>query len=117
MRIKTIGSDDDRTAIAVLRIEIRTGNDEDDMRALAARLGYRLVGGLIALAPDREGPLTTVMLALARTKASIVIVPNIEHLDGIAAHIQQRARIVTVAGEHALERITTTSVTEPTANI
>lgn len=93
-----------RKAIAVLRIEIRGGNDEVDMRALGARLGYAVDAHLVAIDADREGPLATVATALARTGADTVIVPDLEHIDGIDHHIRQRAQIITVAGERVIER-------------
>ncbi len=92
-----------RIAIPCLRIEIRGGNDEVDMREIGARLGYE-VGPLIAIAPEFEGPYTTVMNAIARTGATAVIVPDLEHIDGIARQIRERVQIITVEGERILER-------------
>ncbi|WP_280378575.1 hypothetical protein [Nocardia wallacei] len=93
-----------RKAIAVLRIEIRGGNDEVDMRELGERLGYEVDPILVAINPGSEGPLTTVLLALNRTKATAVIVPDLEHIDGIDSHIRRKAQIITVVGERILER-------------
>jgi predicted aconitase len=96
-----------RTAIAVLRIEIRGGNDERDMREIGTKLGYDVDEQLVAIDPHSEAPLKTVMKALRATGATAVIVPDIDHIDGIDHQIHERALIVTVEGERVLERAAT----------
>jgi hypothetical protein len=93
-----------RKAVAVLRIEIRGGNDERDMIKLAAQLGYELHPRLVTIDPDVAGPLVTVTNAIREAGAEAVIVPNLEHLDGIVRYVGERALIVTVEGERAMQR-------------
>lgn len=94
-----------KIAIPCLRIEIRQGNDERDMRALGERLGYAVDEHLVVLDLRREGIYTTVMLAIRRTGAEAVIVPDLEHVDGIDHAIRERAQLITVQGERVLERV------------
>ncbi|WP_024802311.1 hypothetical protein [Nocardia sp. BMG51109] len=74
------------------------------MTEIGVRLGYAVDGVVVVLAPSREWPLTTVENALKRTKANAVIVPDLEHIDGLDRQIRERAQIVTVEGEKILER-------------
>ncbi|MBF5002413.1 hypothetical protein IRT45_35440 [Nocardia sp. BSTN01] len=99
-----MNTDIKRIAIAVLRIEIRGGNDEADMVGLAERLGYRLHEQLVEIDPDREGPLVTVTNAIRHAGAEAVIVPDLQHVDGIDEHIRQRALLITVEGERIMQR-------------
>jgi len=95
-----------RIAIPCLRIEIRGGNDERDMRALGERLGFD-VTELVAVDPRSEGAYTAVMLAIRRTGAVAVIVPNLQHVEGIDHWIRQHVELITVQGERVLERAVT----------
>lgn len=93
-----------RMAIPLLRIEIRQGNDEIDMRAVGERLGFRVDETLIVLAEDDDRPLKAIVHALHDKPGAAIIVPTLYHLDGIHAAVGLVAQVVTVAGERVLER-------------
>lgn len=97
-------TDTQRIAIPLLRIDIQTETDADRMSALAHGLGYEL-GEFVVIDPRREGPYTTVMQAIARTHAAAVIVPDLEHVDGIDRYIRERVQLINVENERVLERI------------
>ncbi|WP_429454956.1 hypothetical protein [Nocardia sp. GP40] len=74
------------------------------MTELGQRLGRAVDETTVVLDPRREGPWTTVMLALRRTQADAVIVPHLGHVDGIDGWIREHAQLITVQGERVLER-------------
>jgi len=102
-----------RTFICCLRREI-SGADFAaavyDAYDLGRRLGYAPAGPVVEIDPRREGPATTVLLALARTGADAVITQDLEHVDGIDRLIRDRAELITVEGERVLERAVVASV-------
>ena len=78
--------------------------DEREMTRGGVELGYAVDEALVVIDLSREGPFTTVWLALRRTEADAVIVPSLEHIDGLEQSIRLKARIITVQGERILER-------------
>jgi len=97
-----------RIAIPCLRTEIRGGNDERDMRAVGAKLGYHVDKKLLVLNPTDERPLTTILTALHDTPGAAIIVPNLQHIDGLDDAVRLVAEVITVDGENVLERAHTT---------
>lgn len=95
----------EQLAICFLRPDLSadTVADKRDMRDLGERLGYT-VGEIVEIEPRREGPWATVGSAIARTGAAAVIVPDLEHIDGIDRHIRDQAKLITAEGERILER-------------
>jgi hypothetical protein len=96
----------DRLAIRCLRPDLSDDFERDarDMTRISVQLGYAVDEELVVIDPSRQGPFTTVWLALQRTKADAVIVPSLEHVDGLEQSIRLKARIITVQGEKLLER-------------
>ena len=78
--------------------------DEREMTRIAIQLGYAVDEALVVIDPSREGPFTTIWLALRRTKADTVVVPSLEHIDGLEQSIRLKARIITVEHGKVLER-------------
>jgi len=93
-----------RVTIPCLRIDIRQGNDERDMRAVGAKLGYHVDEHLLELDPAAEWPLTTIVHALQDKPGAALIVPDLEHLAGIDSAVRLLAAVITVKGERILER-------------
>ena len=94
-----------RTAICFLNPGITTDRaaDERAMIELAARLGYDTDEPVI-INPYRMGPYVTVMTAISEQRPAAVIVPDLDHVDGIDRYIRERVLLITVAGERVLER-------------
>lgn len=78
--------------------------DEREMTRIGFQLGYAVDETPVVIDPSREGPFTTVWLALRRTDAAAVIVPSLEHIDGLEQSIRLKARIITVENGKVLER-------------
>lgn len=95
-----------RLAIRCLRPDLTSDRerDEREMGRIGVQLGYAVDETIIVIDPHREGPWTTIMLALRRTQATAVIVPDHAHIDGIDSWIRQHAELITVEGERVLER-------------
>jgi len=97
-----------RLAIRCIRPELITQTDreriEQEMTDLGVRLGRAVDVAVVEIDPAREGAFTTVMLALRRTGADAVIVPDLGHVDGIDGWIRGEAQIITLRGEKVLER-------------
>lgn len=71
-------------AIGYLRKDIsgtRQPWDEEQIRSVAARLGYDLRKTVVFTA-DIEHPMHRLRIALARTGAEAVVVPSMAHFDG-----------------------------------
>ncbi|WP_280265179.1 hypothetical protein [Nocardia wallacei] len=95
-----------RLAIRCIRPDL-TGDrnrDEQQMTEIGVLLGYAVDEVVVVLDPSREWPLITIENALNRTKADAVIVPDLEHIDGLERPIRERAQLITVEGEKILER-------------
>lgn len=92
-------------AIRVIRPDITAERTaaEDAMEALADRLGY-IAGAVVVVDPRKAGPCATVLTAIAKYHADAVIVPDLEHVDGIDRYIRDRVQLITVDGERVLER-------------
>lgn len=106
-----------RLAIRCVRPELIPAADrariEHEMTALGTQLG-RVVDRLtVEIDPTREGPWVTVANAIGRTHATDVIVPDLEHVDGIDHRIRERVQLITVKGEQVLERLITTTQAAP----
>ncbi|MGF6881745.1 hypothetical protein ABH933_001256 [Nocardia sp. GP40] len=89
-------------AIPCLCIEIRRDNDESDMRRLGQDLGYDVDEQLVELDPDNEWPLTTIVRALQDKPGAAIIVPDLQHVDGLDREIRLIADLITVAEERVL---------------
>ncbi len=74
--------------------------DEQAMTQIGMLLGYTVVGEVVVITPTVEGPLVTVMDALAAAGADVVIVPAWDHLYGIDRYLRDVVRLVSVAAEH-----------------
>ncbi len=102
-----------RVAIRCIRPELVAASDreriEQEMTDLGVRLGRAVDVTTVEIDPTREGPYTTVRLALRRTGADAVIVHDLEHVDGIDDWIRQHAELITLKGEKVLERAATTA--------
>jgi len=106
MAMETTAAAPGRLAIRCVRPDLTDDRERDErqMTAVGVRLGYAVDEVVVIIDPSREGPLTTVMNALARTKADAVIVPDLDHIDGIDKRIRERAQLITVVGEEMLAR-------------
>ncbi len=95
-----------RLAIRCMRPDLSDdcGRDEREMTRIGVQLGYAVDEELVVIDPFREGPFTTVWLALRRTRADAVIVPSLEHVNGLEQSIRLKAQLITVQGEQVLER-------------
>lgn len=95
-----------RLAIRCIRPDLTDDRDRDEheMMELGVRLGYAVDETAIRIDPTKEGPYATVMLALGRTRADAVIVPDLEHVDGIDGAIRERVLLITLEGERVLTR-------------
>ncbi len=97
-----------RLAILCIRPELIAQTDRkrivQAMTDLGVRLGRAVDTVVVEIDPAREGAFTTVMLALRRTGADAVIVPDLGHVDGIDGWIRGQAQIITLQGEKVLER-------------
>ncbi|MGF6889603.1 hypothetical protein ABIA39_009054 [Nocardia sp. GAS34] len=95
-----------RLAIRCIRPDLSADRDHDEreMSRIGVQLGYAVDETVVELDPPREGIYTTVMLALRRSQADAVIVVDLEHVDSIDGAIRERAVLITVEGEHVLER-------------
>jgi hypothetical protein len=95
-----------RLAIRCLRPELSDDyeRDEREMTRIGVQHGYAVDEELVVIDPLHEGPFTTVWLALRRTRADAVIVPSLEHVDGLEQSIRLKAHLITVQGEQVLER-------------
>jgi|GEM_PF-2267857 len=102
-----------RVAILALRSELRDSNDEHNMRDLGARLGYEVDNHVVVLDPTVEWPLRTIMRALHDKPDAVVIVPDLQHIDGLDAAVRLMAEIVTVEGERVLKRAQLDSAATP----
>ncbi|MGF6889468.1 hypothetical protein ABIA39_008930 [Nocardia sp. GAS34] len=89
-------------AIPCLCKEIRRDNDESDMRLLGQRLGYDVDEQLVVLDPDKEWPLTTIVRALQDRPGAAILVPDLDHVDGLDREVQLIADLITVAEERVL---------------
>ncbi len=87
-------------AIRCIRPELTKDRvaDEQAMSEIGVLLGYR-VAEVVVIAPTVEGPLVTVMDALAATNAEAVIVPTWDHLYGIDKYLRDVVRLISVATE------------------
>lgn len=103
-----------RLAIRCLRPDMTGDRDRDEreMSRTGAQLGYAVDKTTVILNPLREGPWTTIMLALRGAHADAVIVPDLGHVDGIDHWIRQHAQLITVVGERVLERTQIVGVIE-----
>jgi hypothetical protein len=95
-----------RLAIRCIRPDLSgdRNRDEREMSRIGVQLGYAVDETVVELDPRTAGVYTTVMLALRRSQAEAVIVVDLEHVDGIDGAIRERAVLITVEGEHVLER-------------
>lgn len=97
-----------RLAIRCIRPELIADADreriEQAMTDLGVRLGRAVDRTVIEIDPVREGAFTTVMLALRRTGADSLIVPDLGHVDGIDGWIRGEVQLITLQGEKVLER-------------
>lgn len=75
------------------------------MRDLGVRLARAVDDTVVEIDPRREGPTATVLEAIARTGATDVIVPDLEHVDGIEYWIREHARLITVNPPRVFERV------------
>ncbi|WP_067902796.1 hypothetical protein [Nocardia vaccinii] len=92
-------------AIRCIRPDLTTDRaaDEQAMTDICGLLGYQ-VGDVVVITPTLEGPLVTVMEALAETGANTVIVPAWDHLYGIDRYLRDIVRLVSVASERTRQR-------------
>ncbi|MBU3063137.1 hypothetical protein KO481_16575 [Nocardia sp. NEAU-G5] len=93
-----------RLAILLLRTDIRGADDVRNMRELGARLGYEVADHVVVLDPAVEWPLRTIVRALHGEPGAVMIVPDLEHIDGLDAEVRRMAQVITVEGERVLER-------------
>ena len=95
-----------RLAIRCLRPDLSEDceRDEREMTRIGVQLGYAVDEKLVVIDRFREGPFTTIWFALQRTKADAVIVPSLEHIDGLEQSIRLKAELITVKDEKILER-------------
>ncbi|WP_067671801.1 hypothetical protein [Nocardia miyunensis] len=73
------------------------------MSEIGALLGYT-VGEVVVITPTIEGPLVTVMDALAAAGADTVIVPTWDHLYGIDRYLRDIVGLISVASERTRQR-------------
>ncbi|WP_024801215.1 hypothetical protein [Nocardia sp. BMG51109] len=76
--------------------------DEHEMMALGLRLGRAVDETVVLLDPAALWPLSTIRLALRRTRANGVIVPDLRHVEGIDDAIRLEAELITTEGEQVL---------------
>ncbi|GAB2690381.1 hypothetical protein [Nocardia thraciensis] len=95
-----------RLAIRCIRPDLTNDRDGDELRAtqVGVRLGYAVDEAVVVLDPSCEGPLVTVVNALARTGADAVIVPDLLHVIGIDSAIRLRVDLITADDGAVLER-------------
>lgn len=97
-----------RLAIRCIRPDLTADRyrDEHEMGNIGILLARAVDATVIPIVidPRREGPATTVLEAIARTGADAVIVPDLEHVDGIDHLIRERADLITVHPPRVLER-------------
>jgi hypothetical protein len=97
-----------RLAICVVRPDLIAAANltkiVQQMTDLGIRLGRTVDDTTVFIDTAVEGPWTTIAAALGRTHATDVIVPNLGHVDGIDYYIRQRVRLITLVGEHVLEK-------------
>lgn len=96
----------DRTAIRCLRPEFSRDPFAEITMMTDFAIAHDLTPGpVIFIDPRREAPCTTVLTAIAEYGATAVIVPDLEHVDGIDHQIRERARLVTVDQGVILEQL------------
>jgi len=95
-----------RLAIRCLRPDLSGDCERDgrEMTRIGVLLGYAVDEELVVIDPLREGPFTAIWLALRRTHADAVIVPSLEHVDGLEQSIRLKAHLIIVQGMKVLER-------------
>lgn len=95
------------TAIRCIRPELTADwvGDIQKMTDLAIRLGYQ-PGQVVVIDPRREGPYATVIGAIAEHEPAAVIVPDIDHIDGIDHYIRERVLLINTETGVVSERIT-----------
>lgn len=94
-----------RLAIRCIRPDLSEDRaaDEQAMSEIGEHLGYR-VGEVVVITPTLEGPLVTVMDALAAASADAVIVPAWDHLFGIDRYLRDVVQLISVASERTRQR-------------
>ena len=101
-----------RLAIRCMRPELIAPADrtriEQEMTDLAARLGRAVDLVTVEINPTLAGPWATVANAIGRTHATDVIVPDLDHVDGIDHWIRERVQLISLRGERVLGRLVTT---------
>lgn len=102
-----------RLAIRCLRPDLVANDDrarvEREMTDLGIRLQLAVDDTVVVLDPLKQGIYTTIRLALRRTGATAVIVPDLECLNGTERSIREWAQLITVEGEAVLERATSSA--------
>lgn len=95
-------------AIRCIRPDLTEDRDADEqaMSEIGELLGFQ-VGEVVVITPTIEGPLVTVMEALAEAGAEAVIVPGWDHLFGIDRYLRDVVRLVSVASERTRQRAAT----------
>jgi len=93
-------------AIRCLRPDLSGDCERDgrEMTRVGIQLGYAVDEQLVVIDPFREGPFTTIWFALRRTHAHAVIVPSLEHVDGLEQSIRLKAHLIIAQDEMVLER-------------
>lgn len=96
-----------RLAIRCYRRDLIAPNEiariEREMGELGTRLGRAVDLTTVVIDPAVAGPWATVGTAIALTHATDVIVPDLEHVDGIEYWIRQHAQLITLEGERVLK--------------
>ena len=108
-----------RLAIRCLRPDLIPALDrarvEQEMTDLAIRLGRAVDLATVEINPSVAGPWATVANAIAHTHATDVIVPDLEHVDGIDGLIRERVQLITLEGERVLAQWAKLSTITPVA--
>lgn len=96
-----------RVAIRCIRPDLIAATDreriEQEMTDLGVHLGCAVDTIVVVIDPDVMGPWATVANAIARSRATHVIVPSLWHVDGIDGLIRARAALVALAAPHAAD--------------
>ena len=96
-----------QVAIRCIRPDLIAAADreriEQEMTDLGMQLGCAVDALIVVIDPNVMGPWATVTNALARARATHVIVPSLWHVDGIDGWIRARAELVPLAGPLAAD--------------
>ncbi|WP_067891133.1 hypothetical protein [Nocardia vaccinii] len=94
-----------RVAVRCIRPDLIAEEDrariEQEMTDLGVQLGCAVDTIVVVINPDEMGPWATVANAIARARATHVIVPSMWHVDGIDDWIRARTELLALAGPHA----------------